>query len=122
METVAELQQTWLTYLKGGKAMAEEGRIELATVFHGGIPRREIVARLRELREEFGDCFLSADAPVALVIRDVCHVLGLSYEERKEVLTPEVAAAIEGWEHSRLWELSENGKAAIVKETAALPV
>ena len=122
METVAELQAIWLTYLKGGKAMADEGRIELVTVFHGGIPRQEIVARLRELREAFGDCFLSADAPVALVVRDVCDVLGLNQGEKEDILTPEVAEAIRDWEHSRLWELSENGKAAIVKETAALPV
>lgn len=71
--------------------MREDGRIELVTALYGGMPRKEIIARLRALREDF-DSFL-----FLLVLYYVCHSLGLNYEEREEVLTPGIAAGFEEW-------------------------
>lgn len=91
------------------RAMAQK-RIELRTVFNavGGFTRKEVIERLKEFREEWGEMFVIADAPVALVLSDVCDVLGLDEEEEvPQVLGPEVAKVIRDWEHSRLWEISE---------------
>jgi len=66
-----------------------------------------IVARLKGLREEFGDHTLACGAaqPVALILSDVCYVLGLTEEERQEVLGQEVTEAVDEWAGCRLWVL-----------------
>jgi (p)ppGpp synthase/HD superfamily hydrolase len=66
-----------------------------------------IVARLRGLREEFGDYTLACGAaqPVAVILLDVCNALGLTEEERQEVLGQEVTEAVDEWADCRMWEL-----------------
>ena len=91
--------------------------IELVTAFvvPDGFTRQQVIDRLAEFREEFGESFLAADAPVALVVRDIANVLGLDEEEElPQVLGVEVAEAISTWEHSRMWALTEKGRAVIV--------
>lgn len=99
----------------------------MVTIYNArdGFTRREVIERLIEFREEFGECFLSADAPVALVLRDVANLLGLDEEEElPQVLGPEVAEAISEWEHSREWglSLSQKGRAALTTAPVTEPV
>jgi hypothetical protein len=87
--------------------------------------RKTLVIKLCTLRQEFerdGISIAEAVAPVALILSDVCNVLGLSQAEHDFVLGKEVAEAIEEWESARLWLPKEEETATPpAKELAAVP-
>lgn len=110
METVLELQQAWFTYLR------KESTVK----------RKELVERLKTLREEFGDHVLSSGmaAPVAMIFNDVCQALDLTEEERQEVLGQEVARAVDQWVDCRVWVLTKksNGSQIVQRVDRQAPV
>jgi len=80
--------------------------------------RKEVVAKLKGLREEFekdGISILDVPTTMALALSDVCDALGLSQAEHDEIVGEEVAQAIEEWKSARMWQPAE-------KETATPPV
>ena len=110
METVMELQQIWLASLR------KEGEMK----------RKEMVDRLRTLREEFekdGVDILYMPMPVALVFSDVCSALGLD-QEREEILGREAAEVIDRWTDSRIWVLTkkDNGSQILQRVDHQAPV
>lgn len=87
--------------------------------------RRSMITSLKALRIELEDCNVNlvADMPeAALMLSDVCHVLGLSEAEQAEVLGQEVAEAVEEWAGARLWQPVEVETATVpTPELAAVP-
>ena len=68
--------------------------------------RHEVIVRLRSLREEIeqgGEKIVSLETTFALALSDVCDALGLSGEERAQVLGPEAAAYVEALLNARVW-------------------
>jgi (p)ppGpp synthase/HD superfamily hydrolase len=88
--------------------------------------RKEVVAKLKGLREEFekdGISILDVPTTMAIALSDVCDALGLSQEEHHEIVGEEVAQAIEEWKSARMWQTSERETATHpVTEMAAVPV
>ena len=88
--------------------------------------RKEVVAKLKDLREEFekdGISILDVPTTMAMALSDVCDALGLSQEEHDEIVGEEVAQAIEEWKSARMWQPSERETATHpVTEMAAVPV
>ncbi len=87
--------------------------------------RKEVVAKLKGLREEFekdGISILDVPTTMALALSDVCDALGLSQAEHDEVVGEEVAQAIEEWKSARMWQPAERETATPpVTELAAVP-
>ena len=87
--------------------------------------RKEVVAKLKGLREEFekdGISILDVPTTMALALSDVCDALGLSQAEHDEVVGEEVAQAIEEWKSARIWQPAERETATHpVTEMAAVP-
>lgn len=68
--------------------------------------RREIVTRLKGLREEIeqgGEKIADLETTFALALSDVCNALGLTAEEHDEVLEPEAAADVAAILDTRIW-------------------
>ena len=88
--------------------------------------RKEVVAKLKGLREEFekdGISILDVPTTMALALSDVCDALGLSQAEHDEVVGEEVAQAVEEWKSARMWQPAERETATHpVTEMAAVPV
>ena len=88
--------------------------------------RKEVVAKLKGLREEFekdGISILDVPTTMALALSDVCDALGLSQAEHDEVVGEEVAQAIEEWKSARMWQPSERETATHpMTEMTAVPV
>ncbi len=88
--------------------------------------QKEVVAKLKGLREEFekdGVDILYMPIPVALVLSDVCEALGLGRAEQDEVLGEEASGAIREWADCRMWQPVEKETAiqSPVTEVAAVP-
>jgi hypothetical protein len=80
------------------------------------VERKELVAKLKGLREEFekdGISILDVPTTMAMALSDVCDALGLTQAEHDEVVGEEVAQAIEEWATTRMWQPVDE------KETAA---
>lgn len=88
--------------------------------------RKEVVAKLKGLREEFerdGVSTLDVPTTMAIALSDVCDALGLSQQEHDEVVGEEVAQAVEEWKSARMWQPREQETAPRpVTELAAVPV
>ena len=88
--------------------------------------QKEMVAKLKGLREEFekdGISILDVPTTMALALSDVCDALGLSQAEHDEVVSEEVAQAVEEWKSARMWQPVEMETATEpVTEMAAVPV
>jgi|GEM_PF-3719226 len=86
--------------------------------------RHEVIARLKSLREEIeqgGEKIVSLETTFALALSDVCDALGLTGEERAQVLGPEAAAYVEALLNARVWPMEETLSAPVpVTGTAAL--
>ena len=87
--------------------------------------QKEMVAKLKGLREEFekdGISILDVPTTMALALSDVCDALGLSQAEHDEVVGEKVVQAVEEWKSARMWQLSERETATEpAKELAAVP-
>lgn len=85
--------------------------------------RQEVVSRLRHLRGKLEkDDILFEPIPAALLLSDICDVLGLGQAEQNAVLGQEAAEAVEEWSSARMWILREKGTAAQpVTKLAAVP-
>jgi len=87
--------------------------------------RKEVVAKLKGLREEFekdGISILDVPTTMALALSDVCEALGLSQEEHDEIVGEEVVQAVEEWKSARMWQPAERETAThAVTELAAVP-
>ncbi len=87
--------------------------------------RKEVVAKLKGLREEFekdGISILDVPTTMAMALSDVCDALGLSQAEHDEVVGEEVAQAIEEWKSARIWQPAERETATHpMTELAAVP-
>jgi len=87
--------------------------------------RKEVVAKLKGLREEFekdGISILDVPTTMALALSDVCEALGLSQEEHDEIVGEEVVQAVEEWKSARMWQPAERETAThAVAELAAVP-
>ena len=88
--------------------------------------RKEVVAKLKGLREEFekdGISILDVPTTMAMALSDVCDALGLSQAEHDEVVGEEVVQAVEEWKSARMWQPAERETATPpVTELAAVPV
>ena len=86
--------------------------------------RHEVIVRLKSLREEIeqgGEKIVSLETTFALALSDVCDALGLTGEERAQVLGPEAAAYVEALLNARAWPMEETLSAPVpVTGTAAL--
>jgi (p)ppGpp synthase/HD superfamily hydrolase len=89
------------------------------------VERKEVVAKLKGLREEFekdGISILDVPTTMAMALSDVCDALGLSQAEHDEVVGEEVAQAVEEWKSARMWQPAERETATeSVKELVAVP-
>jgi hypothetical protein len=89
------------------------------------VERKEVVAKLKGLREEFekdGISILDVPTTMALALSDVCDALGLSQAEHDEIVGEKVAQAVEEWKSARMWQPAERETATEpVKELAAVP-
>jgi hypothetical protein len=87
--------------------------------------RKEVVAKLKGLREEFekdGISILDVPTTMALALSDVCDALGLSQAEHDEVVGEQVGQAVEEWKSARMWQPSERETATHpMTELAAVP-
>jgi len=87
--------------------------------------QKEVVAKLKGLREEFekdGISILDVPTTMAMALSDVCDALGLSQAEHDEVVGEEVAQAVEEWKSARMWQPAERETATEpTKELAAVP-
>jgi hypothetical protein len=89
------------------------------------VERKEVVAKLKGLREEFekdGISILDVPTTMALALSDVCDALGLSQAEHDEIVGEKVVQAVEEWKSARMWQPAERETATEpVKELAAVP-
>jgi hypothetical protein len=89
------------------------------------VERKEVVAKLKGLREEFekdGISILDVPTTMALALSDVCDALGLSQAEHDEVVGEQVGQAVEEWKSARMWQPAERETATPpVTELAAVP-
>jgi hypothetical protein len=76
------------------------------------------------LREELEvDGLLQNDVTLSLFLCDICDSLGLSQEEKAQVLGEKVAQAIEQWRTTQVWPVEQRETAAhSPTRLAAVPV
>lgn len=97
-----EYRQFWL--------MKDEGRIELLTQFHVGIPRAAIVKALWALRQQL-EAEGALDLRASLLLYDVCECLGLDVLETESVLGFEGTRQVEHFKAEKVMEVVEPVKA-----------
>ncbi|MBU1748731.1 MAG: hypothetical protein KKA73_13670 [Chloroflexi bacterium] len=87
--------------------------------------RQEMIARLKNLREEIeqdGVKIVSLETTFALALSDVCDALELTSEERTRVLGPAATACIDTLLDTRVWLVETESQATLLPARLPLPM